>query len=149
MKHECRKGEADAAMKQDYQIFLIFLLQRMLHASCLLHLLHGCSHSACFCFCVCFSFCVCFTSVNQALVIYSDCSLYSLIYYGPFDHIVTLPCFTCQLSTNPFKCLHFAPPLLPKSFIFNIFLKHASNSILEIHQIQISNLTVLIAVLFL
>ena len=41
MKQECRKGEADAAMKQDYQIFLIFLLQRMLHASCLLHCFMG------------------------------------------------------------------------------------------------------------
>ena len=53
-------------MKQGYQIFLISLLQRMLHASLLLHLLHGRSHAACFCFCFCV--CFCFTSVNQAIV---------------------------------------------------------------------------------
>ena len=48
-------------MKQGYQIFLISLLQRVLHASLLPHLLHGCSHTACFCSCL--------TNVNHALVL--------------------------------------------------------------------------------
>ena len=86
-------------MKQGYQIFLISLLQRMLHASLLLHLLHRRSHAACFCFCFCVCFCFCFTSVNQAL------PLAALLQQHRYTHslyiLADMICYYLYTKTNP------------------------------------------------